>query len=74
MELTAESAMEVLRAMFPEALRIYISEDADYFDGVLATETFILITHDTFRAPTLSEAMSKIYKFAESQRAKGVAP
>ena len=65
MELTVESAMEVLRAMFPEALRIYISEDADYFDGILVIETFIL--NDTFRAPTLSEAMSQIYKWHREQ-------
>lgn len=67
MELTIESAMEVLRAMFPEALRIYISEDADYFDGVLTTEVFILITHNTFRAPKLSEAMAQVYEWHAEQ-------
>ena len=68
MELTIESALEVLREMLTDAKRIYISSDADYFDGVLATETFIIINHNTFRAPTLSGAMAEVYRWRESQK------
>lgn len=68
MEQTVESAMEVLREMFPDALRIYVSDDADHFDGMLTNEAFILITHNTFRAPTISEAMAQVRKWKESQQ------
>lgn len=67
MELTIDSALEVLREMFPDALRIYISDDADYFDGTLKKETFILINHRTFRAASLGGAMSQVYA-AQSKR------
>ena len=68
MELTIESALEVLREMFPDAVRVYISSEVDYFNGVLTTETFILIDHQHFRAPTLSEAMAQVWKWNEAQK------
>lgn len=67
MELTIQNCLEVLREMFPDALRIYISEDADYFDGVVKNEVFVLVTHNAFRAPTLAEAMAQVRKWQQEQ-------
>lgn len=66
-ELTVEEALKELREMFPDALRVYVSEDADYFDSTLTTEAFVMITHDTFKASTLSGAMALARAFKQSQ-------
>lgn len=66
-EPTVEQCLEELREMFPDALRIYVSNDTDYFDGVVVNEAFILITHETFRAPRLREAMAQVRAYYAQQ-------
>jgi|ERR1051326_1467114 hypothetical protein len=68
-ELTVESALKELREMFPDTVRIYVSDDADYFDSVLAREAFILVGHDMFRALTLDEAMNQVRAWSKSRAA-----
>ena len=68
-ELTVVSALKELREMFPDTVRIYVSDDADYFDSVLAREAFILVGHDMFRALTLDEAMNQVRAWSKSRAA-----
>jgi hypothetical protein len=70
-EPTIEECLRELREIFPDALRIYISDDADYFDGVLTRESFIMVTHNTFRAPTLSEAMAHVRQWHKENKPNG---
>jgi len=66
-ETTVEACLAELREMFPEAVRVYVSDDVDYFDDVLTREVFIMVAHNTFRAPTLAAAMDQARAWAKSR-------